>query len=59
MRARTYLTLIAVPLTVATLGGSGFAATGGQTASPAATSRWPALPATQSQYASLRRSAPI
>jgi Family of unknown function (DUF6454) len=34
MRARTYLTLIAVPLTVATLGGGGFAATGGQTAKP-------------------------
>jgi hypothetical protein len=32
MRARTYLTLIAVPLAVATLGGSGFAATGGQNA---------------------------
>ena len=34
MRARTYLTLIAVPLAVATLGGSGFAMTSGQTAKP-------------------------
>lgn len=32
MRARTYLTLIALPVAIATIGGSGFASTGGETA---------------------------